>query len=236
MALNLTWLSLRMKVTCVIPAFNEEKTVQKVVERAKLYVNEVIVVDDGSDDRTYDEAVSGGATVIKLEENGGAGKATRIGIERALNAGTDLIVTLDADGEHDPDDIPRLVQAAEEEAKDIAVGSRFLDQRAHAYSMPILNRISNKISTYLLNRLFGTRITDSQSGFRVYKREVFEKIHCKEDKYLFLTEVLIRAILAELTVTEVPIASVYRRDKKLRHSLKESLQYSALLLRIKRST
>ncbi len=225
-----------MKAFCVIPAFNEEKTVRKIVEKALLYVNEVIVVDDSSADRTYDEAISGGATVIKNEKNCGAGKATRIGIERALNANTDLVVTMDADGEHDPDDIPRLVQTAVEEAKDIVVGSRFLDKRAHAYSMPILNRISNKVSTLLLNRMFGTQITDSQSGFRVYKRDVFEKVNCREDKYLYLTEVLIRAILQGLTVTEVPIKSVYRRDKKLRHSMKESFQYSALLLRIKRST
>jgi glycosyltransferase involved in cell wall biosynthesis len=222
-----------MKVFCVIPAFNEEKTVRKIVERALLYVNEVVVVDDGSDDGTYEEAISGGATVIKQEHNCGAGKAIRIGVEKALNANADLIVTLDADGEHDPDDIPRLVHGVTEKNANIVVGSRFLDQRMHAYKMPILNKISNKISTSLMNSVFKTHITDSQSGFRVYTRNVFEQVNCEEDKYLYLTEVLIKAIQKGLIVAEIPITSVYRRDKKLRHSLKESFQYTALLYRIK---
>jgi len=225
-----------MKVVCVIPAFNEEKTIREVIEKAMLHINEVIVVDDGSVDKTYEEAISTGATVIKHEKNYGVGRATRTGIQKALNAKADMVVTLDADGEHDPDDIPRLVQTAVDKAKNIVIGSRFLGQRTHAYNMPIINRISNKVSTLLVNKMFGTQIIDSQSGFRVYTRDVFEKVNCREDKYLYLTEVLIRAILCGLTVTEVPIVSVYRRDKKLRHSLNESLQYPALLLRIKRST
>lgn len=225
-----------MKVVCVIPAFNEEKTVRRVIEGAMAHVDEVVVVDDGSVDKTYEEAVDTKAIVIRHEENYGVGRATRTGIKKALNLNADLIVTLDADGEHDPDVIPKLVQTAVDKAKNIVVGSRFIGQHTQAYDMPMVNRISNKISTLLVNLLFGTRITDSQSGFRAYTRDVFKKVDGKKDNYLYQTEVLIKAILCGLSVTEVPIESVYRRDKKLRHSLKESLQYPVMLLRIKMST
>jgi len=219
-----------MKIVAVIPAFNEEKTIKKVIERAMLHTDEVILVDDGSTDKTYEEALNTGAIIIIHKRRSGVGRALKTGIEKALSINADLIVTLDADGEHNPDDIPRLVQTSVTKAKDIIIGSRFVGHNT-AYHLPMKNRISNKISTLLLRKIFRARITDSQSGFRVYRSKVFKKIDSEESCYLYLTDVLIKAIKNGFTIEEVPIISIHRSDKLSRHSLKEVTQYISLLLR-----
>ena len=122
------------QITAVIPAFNESKTISWVVQGASKYAGEVIVVDDGSSDGTAEAAVSAGAHVIRIPKNGGKGNALGIGLTTAALNGSKVVVCLDSDGQHDPEDIPKLAAPVLEGEADMVIGSRFLDaelQGAH---------------------------------------------------------------------------------------------------------
>ncbi len=219
-----------MKVVCVIPALNEEKTVRKTVEKTMLHVDTVIVVDDGSADKTYEEAVKSGAIVLRNKKTCGLGGALRVGYRKALDIGATLIIKLDADGEHNPDDIPKLLQTMVANNKDIVVGSRFLNESS-SRGMPLLKLFSNRVSTLLFDIVYKARMTDSQGGFRVYRRRVLETVHCKDDGMLVETEMLIRSVRSGLTIAETPIAYVSSGSKLGHHSLIEIFRYLFMLIR-----
>jgi glycosyltransferase involved in cell wall biosynthesis len=219
-----------MVTVAVIAAYNEEKTVKRILEGTARYVDAVIVVDDGSTDRTYDEIKNTTAHIIRHNENRGIGASLRNGVSEAIQIGADFVVVLDADGEHDPEDIPKLLNVAKLENVDIVIGSRFLD-KSGAYKMPLVKRASNKISTFLLRILYRMRTTDSQSGFRVYRKRVFQTIQCTENNMLYPTEVLIVSTERGFSVTEVPIVSISTGRKIGNHRVKEIFLYPLLLLK-----
>ena len=220
-----------MTIVAVIPAFNEEKAIKKVLKATLRYVDEIVVIDDGSTDSTYDEAFKIAKHVIRHVKNKGVGFALRGGIEKALQIGADWIVTLDADGEHNPQEIPRLLVASKQLHADIIVGSRFLD-RGEAVSMPFFKRASNAISTIMFRIFYRVKLTDTQSGFRVYRRNVFEIIDCHKDDMLRNTEILIASAKIGLTIAEVSIVSVSSGKKFGNHQVKEIFEYPFLLLKL----
>jgi len=160
-----------MKIFTVIPAWKEEKNIEKTVKSAKKY-SKVVVVDDGSSDHTYEMAKKSGAIVERNKKNQGAGAATKKGIKKALDLGADIIVTMDADGQHKSEDIPRLINPIKDGKADFVLGSRFKRKD----NMPLTKRFGNKILTSWTKLLFGVSVTDSQSGFKAMKREVALKI------------------------------------------------------------
>jgi glycosyltransferase involved in cell wall biosynthesis len=202
------YLGKTLRLVVVIPAFNEGETVGDVIQNipSEIYgVEEVliIVVDDGSIDNTVQVALDAGADyIVRHGINQGVGKAFKDGIGRALELGADIIVNLDADGQHDPADIPRLIESILKEDCDVVVGSRFINDSKP--DMPFIKRIGNRIFTELVGWMVGVRFTDTQSGFRAFSREAALRLNILA-KFTYTQESLIDLAMAGLRIREIPI-------------------------------
>jgi glycosyltransferase involved in cell wall biosynthesis len=198
----------RTRVVACIPALNEEKTIAKVIIRAKRYVDRVVVVDDGSTDDTILIAEGLGAKVIRHGRNLGYGAALRSCFEAGRDMGADVLVTLDADGQHDPDQIPKVAEPIKREIADLVVGSRFLGENNRAEA-PAHRRLGIKVLTELTGAASKVPISDAQSGFRAYSRNAIEKILPAEQGMGASVEILIKASQSQLRIVEVPITVKY---------------------------
>jgi len=196
-------------ITAVIPAFNEEKTVAQVVEGARRYVTEVIVIDDGSEDTTSEKAVLAGAKVIRIPRNMGKAHALSIGLMTAALNGSNVVVCLDADGQHDPNDIPKVVKPIIENRADMVIGSRFLD--AHAKGLiPSYRRFGQGVLTLATNLGSSVKITDSQSGYRAFRREVIAGFDYSTPQGMEIESSMVRsAVRRGIRIEEVPIVAKY---------------------------
>jgi glycosyltransferase involved in cell wall biosynthesis len=165
-----------MKTVAVIAAFNEERKIKDVIERTKKYVDRVIVVDDGSRDKTSEVSRKAGAYVIRYEKNRGKGYATKVGLEKAIKLKPKIIVFLDADGQHNPDYIPNFIKALESGA-DYVCGCRDLSE------YPFNRKIGNWGLKVLTNLLCPTGIMDTECGFRALSLEAAKRLDLKSDRY-----------------------------------------------------
>ena len=161
------------KLLVVVPAYNEAESIGGVLRDLAKHVPEadVVVVDDGSSDETAAIALSRHARVIRLPFNLGIGGAVQTGLIVAERDGYDIVVQVDGDGQHRADQIPRLVEALEEQRLDMVIGSRFLAGGRGRYRGPVLRRVGIKLFEWVNSALVGQRITDNTSGFRGYRRE-----------------------------------------------------------------
>ncbi len=191
----------------VIPCFQGARTVADVVRGARGSGLPVVVVDDGSTDGSGAVAEAAGATVLRHPANRGKGAALASGFAYAKKIGADAVLTMDADGQHAPDEIGKLVAAHEASPTALVVGVRSFAPE----DMPRRSRVGNRISTWWISRYAGVRYTDTQSGFRVYPRAMFD-LPLKSTKFDTETELLLRAAKAKLPLVEVPIKTIYAAD------------------------
>lgn len=198
-------------IVACIPAFNEEKTIGKVVLQAQRYVSRVIVCDDGSRDMTAEIAARLGADVIRHERNLGYGAAIQSLFRRAKELNANISVTLDADGQHDPREIPNVIKPVLDDVADIVIGSRFADKRL-AYAIPWYRRAGIKLITRLVNNASKQGIQDTQSGFRAYSRRSLETLSAFENGMGISAEVLINATKQGLRICEVPCTCTYNQE------------------------
>jgi len=194
-----------MKICCIIPAYQESRAIDRVVTLAKKYCDHVVVVDDGSTDGTGEIAIKTGATVLTHQSNQGKGAALRTGFKYALENHFELIITLDGDLQHNPHSIPRFLKKIEE-GYDIIIGSRYNTQ---SEEMPFIRKLSNLITTQALRIFFKIPVTDSQSGYRAFRKEVLDQISVRDDGFAAETEILIDAQRAGFKIGEVPIETNY---------------------------
>jgi len=199
-------------VSVVIPVFNEEVTVGNIVTRTKKTLekldipHEILVVDDGSDDRSADIAKELGAHVLK-EPHQGKGFALRSGFSHAKG---ELVVTLDADGSHKPEEIPLVLRHLREDRADFVVGSRFSDSEDNKTKIPKINRTGNSMFNDLIGYLTGAKISDSQSGFRAIRSSLIKRMKLSSHGYEVESEMLIKALKMGARVAETPISFVQR--------------------------
>ena len=194
-------------IVAVIPAYNEEKTIARVVLQAQRFVNKVVVCDDGSRDQTAEIAERLGAIVVRHEKNLGKGAAFKSLFWRALELDADVVVTLDADGQHEPDEIPHLVKPILSGDADITVGSRFL---AANNEMPLYRRFGSMMLNGLVNVFGEEKVSDTQSGFRAYNRKALEEIDIVTAGFGVDSEILLRAYCNSLKIKEVPISCRFK--------------------------
>jgi glycosyltransferase involved in cell wall biosynthesis len=200
-----------------IPAFNEEKTIARVVVRAQDHADKVVVCDDGSSDLTAEIAERLGAEVLRHKENLGYGAAIQSLFKRARELGADVLVTLDADGQHDPSEVPNAVKPIVDGVADVVVGNRFLDKRL-AYTMPWYRRAGVKFLTKLTNNGVAHGVEDAQSGFRAYDRKSLENLVLFEDGMGVSAEILINARKQGLRICEVSSSCSYKNGDGVRTS------------------
>lgn len=195
----------RRDVIAVLPAFDCEGTVGGVVAGLRRQVATVFVVDDGSRDGTAAEAAAAGAEVVGNLRNQGKGAALRVGVERALAAGAEAIALLDADGQHDPADLPALLGAWEARGPDLVVGSRMHDPS----NIPRARYWTNYLGTKALARMTGFELEDSQSGFRLLTATLARRLALRSSGYAIESEMLIKASRAGAKIEQVPVRTIY---------------------------
>ena len=198
-----------MKIIIGIPAFNEEKNIGPIVAKLKKKYDQVIVCDDGSSDMTETIALSLGAHVVKHDKNLGYGSAIKTIFNEAGKIGGDVLVTFDADGQHQISEIESVLQPIFENKADLVIGSRFLGETK---DLPKYRKIGIKTITGLTNVMTGSKITDSQSGFRAYTKKVLKEISPTESGMGISTEILIKASKKEMRIVEVPITVSYENN------------------------
>lgn len=195
-------------ISVVIPVFNEEMTIGSIIARTRRTMDqlklpyEVMVVDDGSVDGSARISRAREATVLRGAHQG-KGIALRLGFERASG---DVIVTLDSDGSHQPEEIPSILRCMMKDKVDLVIGSRFLSSDANNAKIPKLNRIGNKIFSDLIRLFTGLKISDSQSGFRAIRSSIIKRMKLNSRGYEVESEMLVKALKMGARVTEIPVS------------------------------
>lgn len=195
----------------VIPAYNEAATIRDIATRALKFCAQVIVVDDGSTDGTARTLAELPVQMLRNDRNLGKAASLWRGTQVALASGVDAVVTLDGDGQHTPEDIPRLLAAAQQNPGSIVIGARLADRSA----IPKLRYFANRAAVFWLSWACGQRLEDSQSGFRVYPAGLFRKVrisHDRQHSFVFESEILIEAARFGHRCVMVSITALYRTD------------------------
>ena len=195
-----------VKVVAAIPCFNTESSIADVVSRARKYVDQVIVTNDGSHDDTAKIAEAAGALVINHDRNIGYGEAVKSCFKAAKVNGADILVTLDGDGQHNPDEIPKVVALILNNSADVVIGSRFLSNQTN---MPRYRRFGIKLITFLFNFGSKVKVQDAQSGFRAYSNQALNTISATESGMSSSVETLIKARAYGLEIREVATSCQY---------------------------
>lgn len=187
----------------VIPAFQAATTIGSVVQRTRAALPDakILLVDDGSTDGTSSTIAD---TVLTHEQNLGKGAALRDGIGEAIRQHADIVVTLDADGQHRPEEIPRLIRPIADGHADLVLGAR-----ARSGVMPVTRRITNWLSATLATRIGGQRVRDAQTGFRAFRREVAERVSPAGNRYEYEANFLLDALRAGFRVASVEVPTIY---------------------------
>lgn len=194
-----------MLTIAVLPAWNEGETIGAVLDRLLPCVDRAIVVDDGSTDQSGAVAKSKGARVVRHAVNRGLGAALATGIAAALQDGADIILTFDADGQHQVEDVPVVLAPIKDGKADVVIGSRLLVPAG----MPFARRVANRVGNFVTYALFGARVTDSQSGLRAFNRHAAQTIEIRTDRMEVSSEIVAEVFRHKLRLVEVPIKSVY---------------------------
>jgi glycosyltransferase involved in cell wall biosynthesis len=204
------------RIAVVIPAYQEASTIAGVARRARAHADAVIVVDDGSTDGTSAALAGLDATVLRNARNLGKGASLARGIAQALADGADAVVTLDADGQHEPAEIPRLARAWQAHPGDVVVGARL----RHAERAPRLRKAANRFADFWIGWAAGQALDDSQSGFRLYPAALLARLAVPSGPrrgFVFESELLIEAARAGARIRSVAIDSIYRAGARPSH-------------------
>ncbi len=195
-----------MRTVVVVPAFNEEQAIFRVVSGILRCGHDAVVVDDGSSDATGAEARRGGAVVLRHPINRGYGAALTTGTEWAARCGYDVVVHFDADGQHDPDEISAVAAPIRAGEADVAIGSRFLGA---ALALPWRRKLLIRLAVLFTRVVSRVRLTDAHNGFRALSAEAARRLDCREDGMGYASELVERVARQGLRLCEVPVTITY---------------------------
>jgi glycosyltransferase involved in cell wall biosynthesis len=209
-----------VKVCALVAALNEESTVGTVVTLVRRHVPDVVVVDDGSSDRTADCARAAGATTLRHDRNRGKGAAVRTGLAHVLAGTWTHVLLIDADLQHDPDDIPLLIGAAERDGWDVVIAERAFARG----SMPAPRYYSNRIGSRILSWFIGSRVADTQSGFRLIRTDCLRHLSLTSTGYEIETEMLIKLARHHASIGRVSIRPRYQGSSSKLRSIRDTFR------------
>jgi len=220
---------LAARTAAVVPCYNVQDQVGRVLEGILRYLppERVIVVDDGSTDSTRERAQVRGVQVVEHHRNLGKGAALVSGARRAEEMGMEYVVTLDADGQHDPDEIPLFLSEVERSGADIVIGNRM----GNPEGMPPLRKLSNLLTSLVISLRTGCRIPDSQSGYRMIRVSLLTRIPLVTRRYETESEVLIKAARQGAVIASVPIRTIYGTGKSSIHPVRDTIRFFSLVVR-----
>lgn len=197
-----------MSIAIIIPAFNEEETIQALLKQITICEKrDIVVIDDGSSDRTGDIVTRFGATLLKHATNKGKGMAHRTAFSYAIQQGYDGVITMDADGQHAPGELESFLK--ERGRADILIGTRSMSLA----NMPLLRYLTNKVTSLVVSLIASQRVFDSQSGYRYISTDVLKRVPLRTRRFQTESEILIKAGRMGFRIGAVPISTIYREEK-----------------------
>jgi glycosyltransferase involved in cell wall biosynthesis len=214
------------KVCVVMPARNESGNVADLIRRVRTQGLGLILIDDGSQDNTSETAMKAGAVVLRNEKNLGKGSSLINGFRLAITEGYKAVVTMDADGQHLPEDIPKLINKAKDSHADIVVGNRMFDPKG----MPQTRIATNKLMSWLISKIAQVRIPDTQCGFRFIRSSVLEKIKLNTRRYETESELLIKAARRGFKIESAPVRSIYRKERSRINPLVDTFRFIRFII------
>lgn len=215
------------KILVLIPAFNAEKTISSLIDQISEFIPEkdILLIDDGSTDKTYQLAKESGAICLQHKKNKGKGEALKTGFEYAVEQGYSGVITLDADLQHDPKFIPEFIREAENGTSDILVGTRHVELK----TMPFPRWLTNNVTSIIVSILGDTKVRDSQSGYRYISTEVLRSFKLATRKYELESEILIKAGRKGFKIAPVPISTIYHGSKSFINPLVDTGRFIKLM-------
>jgi len=215
------------RVIAFVPAYNEAARVGDVVAKARPHVSQVIAIDDGSIDQTARVAEAAGATVLRHESNRGKGAAIITALKYFGESDAAFAILLDADGQHDPAEIPKFIEEARRSGAGIVVGMRMQDARA----MSLVRRLTNRFTSWVTSKLARQQISDSQCGYRLLRRDVLNDLRLSTARFETETEMLIQAGRAGHKIGSVPIRAIYGQEARASHihPLRDTVRFFKLI-------
>ncbi len=217
-----------MKICALIPSYNESRTIGPLVERVKAKGLDVVVVDDGSIDRTAEIAEQAGAYVLKHRRNLGKGASLKEGFRYILNKDYNAVITMDADGQHSPEDIPKFISKACEPDADMIVGNRMSASRG----MPSIRWLTNNFMSSLISLICRRKIPDTQCGFRLIKRKVLKELNPTSANYEIESEAIIEAHYKGFKIKSIPIQTIYAKQTSQINPFVDTIRFFRLILKI----
>lgn len=218
----------KMNFCVLIPSFNEANTIGGLVIKLKKRGIAIYVVDDGSTDDTFSAARGAGAIVVRYSANRGKGAAVREGFRYILKEGFEAALVMDGDDQHEVSSIDDFFRRMDETGADIIIGNRMID----ASSMPYVRKITNRFMSWLIYRVSGQKVPDSQCGFRLIKRGVLENVKLESDNFQIESELIIKAARKGFRIESVPIRAIYGDEKSKINPIVDTFRFIIFIIKI----
>jgi len=216
------------KICVVVPSYNEARTIGKIIREVKALGLDIYVVDDGSSDDTAAIAVGERAVVIKHEENMGKGAAIRSGFKRALENNFDAVIIIDGDYQHETSSIADFINTMDTSGADVLIGNRMHDTE----NMPYVRLQTNRFMSCLISKMCGQYVPDTQCGFRMIKRKVFENVKLESSNFEIESELIIKASRLGFKIGSVPIKTVYEDEKSKINPIIDTLRFMRFIIKM----
>ncbi len=211
----------------IVPAYKEQSHIGQTVRSILEYSPNVLVVDDGSRDKTSEYAEEAGAVVLRHKDNRGKGEALKTGFQYARDQACDLVITMDADGQHRPDEIPKFVDAYRRTGIPILLGNRMADIE----NMPRIRRWTNAVMSWMLSRIMKQYIPDTQCGFRMYRGDILPFLSVESQRFAAESEILLYLADRGFRIDSVRVSTIYHNEKSMIKPGLDTLRFIAMILR-----
>lgn len=218
------------KFCVIIPAFHEESRIGAVVRAVREQGLDVVVIDDGSADRTAAEAAAAGANVVVHPQNMGKGVALNTGFTYARENGYGAVITMDADGQHAPAEAAKFIEAYVRTGIPVLIGNRMAD----AESMPRIRRWTNRFMSWLLSRVMGQYVPDTQCGYRLYRCDVLPFVSARSERFAAESEMLLHVATRGIRLGSVRISTIYGDEKSKINPLTDTVRFVSMILRYRK--
>jgi len=215
------------KICVIIPAYNESKTIFEIVQKIKIIPADIIVIDDGSFDNTAKLASKAGAYVIHHEKNIGKGKALIDGFEFAIKKGYEIFITLDGDGQHNPDDILSFIEAYKSTGAELIIGNRLISHK----KMPFIRYITNILMSKFISFIIKQKIPDTQCGYRLLTNNIASKLNLSSCRYEIESEMIIKAARSNVKILSIPIRCIYKGETSNINSIIDTLRFFRFIIK-----
>lgn len=209
----------------IVPAFNEAQRIGNVVSEIRRHVPLVFVVDDGSTDHTSSEGERAGAVVLRHDRNKGKGAALQAGFHRAIEEACEVVITMDADGQHSPDDLSKFLDAYRRTGIPVLLGNRM----THMEAMPFIRRWTNRVMSVLISRVMKQYVPDTQCGFRLFRSDVLPFLNAESHRFAAESEMLLHLADRGFRIDSVRISVIYRDEQSKIRPIRDTLRFFKML-------